>query len=120
VTCTKVAPGVVVCTSGGTALRRDLARCPVCECTTEWVVYWPANPWHEPRSACTKCGEVWHGGEPEARPFARGWRKRQQQRARADYANATYGPPPPVDWIGWGFQRRKPRIITLTPEPDYL
>ncbi|HEX2263472.1 MAG TPA: hypothetical protein VHH52_06880, partial [Pseudonocardiaceae bacterium] len=70
-----VGPGIVVCTTGPSALRRRLARCPVDERITEWVVEYPDSPWYDPIWQCTACGEyadqttgMW------PRPFQGGWR----------------------------------------------
>jgi hypothetical protein len=91
--CRTIVAGVVICGGGGT-YRRRILRCPVDECMTEVVVHYPDSPWYSPTAMCTRCGEKWSDGELAPRPFARGWRRKQQAKHRALWAAATYGPAP--------------------------
>lgn len=72
--------------------RRRILRCPVDERLTECVV--TVFVWHDPIVRCARCGESWSGGYMAERPFARGWRKEAQSKARKAWDEATYGPFP--------------------------
>lgn len=72
--------------------RRRIVFCPVDGRRTECVV--TTYLWHEPRVQCVRCGEGWAGGVMFERPFARGWRKQAQARARALWDATPYGPFP--------------------------
>lgn len=94
--CRTIATGgaVAVICGGGGVDRREILRCPIDECMTEVVVHYSSSPYYGPICYCTKCGEYWSDGELAPRPFARGWRRKAQAKARKRWAEATYGPPP--------------------------
>lgn len=69
--------------------RRRIVFCPVDGRRTECVV--TQYLWYSPRAQCARCGESWSDGEMAPRPFARGWRRQAQARARAKWDAATHG-----------------------------
>jgi hypothetical protein len=42
--------------------------------------------WHGASVGCAGCGEWWHDGEQQERPFAQGWRRRSIERIRNQLA----------------------------------
>jgi hypothetical protein len=57
----------------------EFLECPTCDAVTPMTCRY--YEWYGPSMTCLGCGERWHDGEMEERPFARGWRKRRIQEA---------------------------------------
>lgn len=68
--------------------RAEINRgdCPTCAKATRFVEI--HVPWYGWTSSCLRCGDSWQDGERLERPFARGWRPRAIEEARARYRRA--------------------------------
>jgi hypothetical protein len=69
-----------------------MLHCPIDGRITECVV--TVYVWYDPTVQCARCGESWSGGQMAERPFARGWRAKQQRRVRALWDETPHGPFP--------------------------
>ena len=58
--------------------------CPTCLRPRRMLVRY--YEWYGATVICAGCGECWNDGEMEHRPFARGWRKKSIEHARAELA----------------------------------
>ena len=56
-------------------------NCPTCERPRKMLVRY--YEWYGATVICAGCGETWHDGEREERPFAPGWRRKSIERARS-------------------------------------
>lgn len=56
--------------------------CPTCERPRRFLVRY--YDWYGASKICAGCGDTWHDGEREERPFARGWRQKSIEYARAE------------------------------------
>jgi len=66
---------------------RRIFRCPVCGHRGRIVGM--VQMWYDTTWTCCSCGDSWTGGELLPRPFARGWRKRAVEHARARWIAAS-------------------------------
>ena len=71
----------------GTFLARN--HCPTCDRRTFFVV--STYEWYSPMATCLHCGDTWHGGEMQERPFRRAWRKEAIEQARVRWRRANRG-----------------------------
>jgi hypothetical protein len=58
--------------------------CPTCE--RQRRAHCRLFEWYGASVTCAGCGDRWHDGEREERPFAPGWRQASIRRARAALA----------------------------------
>lgn len=93
-TCQSYPGGLTICRPDDRFLRKEIRRCPVCECKTEMVARYEA--YYDTTVHCCKCGDSWQGGELLERPFARGWRKQAVKAHRRMWDRASHGNPPSV------------------------
>ncbi len=58
--------------------------CPTCQRQRRMIASY--YEWHGASVGCAGCGEWWHDGEQQERPFAQGWRRRSIERIRNQLA----------------------------------
>lgn len=78
-TCVEFQPGAHICTPRADVRLRyvDCATCGRLRRFTMWCY-----EWYGPHAVCWGCGEEFNEDGRAPRPFARGWRQRNMQRAR--------------------------------------
>jgi predicted amidophosphoribosyltransferase len=71
---------VHICAPSPTKTAKEIDLCPTCGKNTEFCVQY--YEWYDPQEICLECGEEFAGVEMIARPFARGWREKNKERAK--------------------------------------
>lgn len=77
---------LVICSPPTFPLRR-ITYCPTCEKRRRFSAF--DAPWYGPTWTCCGCGDQWGDGEMLPRPFVRGWRKKNIERAKKVWDDAA-------------------------------
>ena len=70
--------------------KKFRSHCPTCKSRRTMVGWW--YEWYGWDVTCLGCGEQWSGEEMCERPFERGWRQRNIERAKRRWKEPTDAP----------------------------